>query len=873
MSFNGAIALLRLKRSSVIAIAASGLFVDVALAQTPEPAGVVIIAAGNVVAVAQGNAARPLQRKSPFYVGDVIQVAEGGQSQVRFRDGTILSLTSGTELRVDAFEFSADATRDSNVVTLLKGGFRTITGAIAKRNPQAQQIATPLATIGVRGTHYSVVLQDTMYVGVWSGVVTVNNDAGGIELGADRSFNYAQVSAANDAPQGLLQAPAALMQTAAPTVIATAEEGETGTSEEAPAEQAAAGTATGDGAATSSNDETGGAETATDSTTEAGAKTADNATSDTTDAAATPTATTDETAVESWAALADGGAKVGAPLTSDTTGGITSDQTFTNLTTDALSDFAVDTTVGTIEKQLAETRYTADEAVFLNYYGLAVAGGTVSKVFEGRASNGEEAAPLIVDNGLLPSDSLYLTQLANDVLRLDAATNSYLAVYDTHDAVVGEWVGALGSPFISQTDATDPTIHTDYATLLFWTITGPTALDSLNSLSGTVAYRNVVDVRAAALSGKATQVFSSTAVNFDTATVSGKFYVHMGNGDAWEMDFGGDFLDAVLNLQVDSATSKAKLADGSEFSATGTLDAALTGSGASAIGGVFDFQTTGSTFRDVDGAFLLDNTPVGDLRLTSAEQLSLDRSGWAVVHVQPEGYLLSGTASSGAGGMPILVSNALGTSGYPSAVVRVGQATPTNLGSTTVSGSAVHWGAWDAMVTTPAFEQFNADDPLLRRPIVSPAVAWMTAVTTPASVLQNHAIGAKTGFWSGPAASAFGEDHTGAAVSTLTFNANINFATGAVTGASLNTTAGAGTWSAVFSNSTLAGGTLLMDVNPAASSVSGLAGGTQSIAGQMTGGFVGNNAEGIAGVFHLHTEADTLVQLNGGLVTTGVITP
>lgn len=828
-----------------MAIAASGLFVDVALAQTPEPAGVVIIASGNVVAVAQNSGSRPLQRKSPFFVGDVIQVAEGSQTQVRFRDGTILSLASGTELRVDAFEFSTDATRDSNVVTLLKGGFRTITGAIAKRNPQAQQIATPLATIGVRGTHYSVVLQEAMFVGVWSGVVTVNNDAGGIELGADHSFSYAQVSAVNDAPQGLLKPPVALMETAAPTVIAAADEEKSGTPEESTAEQVPGGAAMSDGAATSSSEDAGTA----------------------------PAATTDETAVESWAVLADDGVKAAAPVISDTTGSMTSDKTFTNLTTNALSDFAVDATVGTIEKQLEETRYTVDEAAFLNYYGLAVAGGAVSDVFAGRASNGEQAAPLIVDNGLLPSDSLYLTQLADDVLRLGAATNSYLAVYDTHDAVVGEWVGALGSPFISQTDASDSTIHTDYATLLFWTITGPTALDSLSALSGSVAYRNVVDVRAGALSGVATQVFSNTAVNFDTATVSGKFYVHMGNGDAWEMDFGGDFSDAVLNLHVDSAKSKAKLADGSEFSATGTLNAALTGSGASAIGGVFDFQTTNGTFRDVDGAFLLDNTAVGDLRLTPAEQASLDRSGWAVVHVQPQGYLLSGKASSGAVGVPILVSNALGADGYPSAVVRAGQATSTSLGSTTVGSSVVHWGAWDAMVTTPASEQFNADDPLLRRPIVSPAVAWMTAVTTPMSVLQNHAVGAKSGFWSGTAVSAFGEDHAGAPVSTLTFNANINFATGAVMGASLNATAGAGTWNAAFNNSTLTGGTLLMDVNPTASSVSGLAGGTQSIAGQMAGGFVGNNAEGIAGVFHLHTEADPLIQLNGGLVTTGVISP
>ncbi len=40
--------------------------------------------------------------------------------------------------------------------SLLKGGLRTIMGAIGKRKPDACQMRTTVATIGIRGTHFCV---------------------------------------------------------------------------------------------------------------------------------------------------------------------------------------------------------------------------------------------------------------------------------------------------------------------------------------------------------------------------------------------------------------------------------------------------------------------------------------------------------------------------------------------------------------------------------------------------------------------------------------------------------------------------------------------------------------------------------------------
>lgn len=181
-----------------------------------QEAGIVIIASGDVVAHKMDDTDRPLKRRSRIYTGEIIVVGEHSKAQLRFLDGTILSLKSGTELRIDAFSYGEEAGReDVNIVTLIKGGFRTITGAVAKKKPANHKVNTPVATIGVRGTNYSVAIGGSVYVGVWDGVVFVENDGGEIELGGSRAYSYAEITNAGTAPEGLLEPPQILVETVA----------------------------------------------------------------------------------------------------------------------------------------------------------------------------------------------------------------------------------------------------------------------------------------------------------------------------------------------------------------------------------------------------------------------------------------------------------------------------------------------------------------------------------------------------------------------------------------------------------------------------------------------------------------------------------
>lgn len=179
-------------------------------ARAAETAGTVLYTAGKVTAVAADGSSRNLQRRSPVYVGDRLLTAAGARAQVRFTDGGIVALKPGSELRLDDY-VDADAASSKNVMSLIKGGFRTMTGAIGQRNKAAYKVNTPVATIGVRGTLYeaSYAEGNGLSLGVWDGGITACNDGGCIDLGmnADHRFGFVPVSGA---PQGTREEPEGL---------------------------------------------------------------------------------------------------------------------------------------------------------------------------------------------------------------------------------------------------------------------------------------------------------------------------------------------------------------------------------------------------------------------------------------------------------------------------------------------------------------------------------------------------------------------------------------------------------------------------------------------------------------------------------------
>ena len=149
-------------------------------------AGKVVLATGQLTARAGDGAERRLKRSDPVYPGDTLIVGENAVAQIRFSDGGLIALRSGTQFRVEDYQY--EGKEDGNekaVFSLLKGGLRTISGKIGKQNKENYEMRTPVATIGIRGTHYGVRrcqgdcgegVEDGWYLGVLEGAIafTIN---------------------------------------------------------------------------------------------------------------------------------------------------------------------------------------------------------------------------------------------------------------------------------------------------------------------------------------------------------------------------------------------------------------------------------------------------------------------------------------------------------------------------------------------------------------------------------------------------------------------------------------------------------------------------------------------------------------------------
>ena len=179
-------------------------------------AGRFLLAVGDVV-VARGQAEIRAATGTPVQSGDTIRVGPASNAQIRMTDESIVGLRPGTVLRIDAYEYSGQA-EPRSIFSLLKGGFRTVTGAIGRLHDRERYaVRTPTATIGIRGTHYTVVhcdndcggadrgsISNGTYGGVTDGRIEVVNQTGEHEFAANTFF---YVATASSAPQNLIAPP------------------------------------------------------------------------------------------------------------------------------------------------------------------------------------------------------------------------------------------------------------------------------------------------------------------------------------------------------------------------------------------------------------------------------------------------------------------------------------------------------------------------------------------------------------------------------------------------------------------------------------------------------------------------------------------
>ena len=89
-------------------------------------------------------------------VSDRVIAASGASAAIVFRDGTLLTLGSGADILVRDYVFEPKNGKFAFSLYLAKGSAIYESGKIGKLSPQSVKVATPKATVGVRGTRFLI---------------------------------------------------------------------------------------------------------------------------------------------------------------------------------------------------------------------------------------------------------------------------------------------------------------------------------------------------------------------------------------------------------------------------------------------------------------------------------------------------------------------------------------------------------------------------------------------------------------------------------------------------------------------------------------------------------------------------------------------
>jgi hypothetical protein len=171
----------RLNRSGVLLALISAGFAGGASAAA---ARVDFTTAGVTVAGRDGQA-RPLARGVELDTGDTVRTSSEGRAQLRFSDGSYVSLQPNTDFAINDYKFEGK-NDDRGFFGLVRGAMRTVTGAVGRVNRNSYRITTPTATVGIRGTGGVIQVQNdgsTLVIGT-SGIWSLTNPAGSIDIPA-----------------------------------------------------------------------------------------------------------------------------------------------------------------------------------------------------------------------------------------------------------------------------------------------------------------------------------------------------------------------------------------------------------------------------------------------------------------------------------------------------------------------------------------------------------------------------------------------------------------------------------------------------------------------------------------------------------------
>jgi len=169
---------MHLNRKALFAAMISAAFPTTVLAA----AGKVQFASGGAAVQSADGSTKILAKGTEINQGDTI-LTGAGRAQVKFSDGGYISFQPNTQFKVEEYNFNGkqDGT-EKGFFRLIEGGLRVITGLVGRENRPAYRMATPVATIGIRGSYFLAEFREKLNTHVGQGSIFVFNEQGNIIL-------------------------------------------------------------------------------------------------------------------------------------------------------------------------------------------------------------------------------------------------------------------------------------------------------------------------------------------------------------------------------------------------------------------------------------------------------------------------------------------------------------------------------------------------------------------------------------------------------------------------------------------------------------------------------------------------------------------
>ena len=215
----------KMKKSLMLKCTSFVLLLVLSQVAMAKSVGTVTFSAGDVTISHADKTVTKAEKNAELNAGDAIETKEG-RVQLSMIDGGKISLQPNTIYKINQFEFTGkEDGSEYNFTELVKGGLRTISGLIGHKNRDHYQLKTAVATIGIRGTEFTVNFNDNnLLMTTNHGSVDVCNAGGCLNAITGQSIQVTGIGGAPKPSNKAAKAAAAAPPPAAGKAVFAAEE-------------------------------------------------------------------------------------------------------------------------------------------------------------------------------------------------------------------------------------------------------------------------------------------------------------------------------------------------------------------------------------------------------------------------------------------------------------------------------------------------------------------------------------------------------------------------------------------------------------------------------------------------------------------------